>query len=158
MPEYEIHPITDSHYELVDSLPDGKVCDIVESPGRSVSRFVKGYATQELMDYMTETVGFILSEPENRWVQVWVPGEPRLELPPQGLGIAAARWELLTPDTEHLLPTPEIAIPVEREGAFVFLIRPPHARPEAVAQFNIYLDRFVGDGLWRQRWNPDAEL
>lgn len=153
MPEYQIHPITDSHYELVDSLPDGKLVEITETPGTAVTRIVRGGASQDFVDYMTETHKYILSEAANRWVQVWVPGQPRLELPAQGLGIAEARWELLTPATESLLPAPGIAVPVERPGGFAWLIRPPHVQPAVVAEFTALLRRLVGDGLWRQRWD-----
>jgi hypothetical protein len=155
MPEYEI---TEHRYELVDHLPDGMLCRLVEKPGSAIVQFLRGDATKELMRFMTERHELILVT-KQMWVQVWEPGAPRSEAPAQGLGIARARWQLLTPEEEARLPEPDagIAVAGERDGVFVWFIRPPHVTQEAVDQWNRILERIVGDGLWQQRWNQGGD-
>ncbi|MFJ9645030.1 hypothetical protein [Streptomyces sp. NPDC101206] len=153
MPEYEIHALTDFHYELIDALPDGLVCQVKETPGTAVTYILKGHATPEFAAFMSEVVRPVL-EPGG-WHQYWEPGAPRLELPPQGLGYATAKWEVITEeDADAILAPGELARGVERAGAFVYLIRPGHASPELVDAFNAILDRLIGDGLIRQDWQP----
>lgn len=153
MPKYEIHPMRDFHFELVDSLPDGLVLRVEETPGTAVTYILKGHARQEFIAFMSEAVRPILEH--GRWHQYWEPGAPRLEIPAQGLGYGEARWELLTPESEDILRPGEIAVGVEREGAFVYLIRPGYVSPEAVAAYNAVLARLIGDGLFRQNWRDD---
>ncbi|MFI9235832.1 hypothetical protein [Streptomyces sp. NPDC053079] len=65
---------------------------------------------------------------------------------------ATARFEL-----SDLLPDGEVAMPVERAGEFVMLVRRGHMSPEAVAEINKQLEHIVGDGLWEQRWDGPCE-
>lgn len=146
MSRYEIHEITDQRYELVDSLPDGKLVRVIERPGTAIVQFVRAQARPTLMDYMTGMVQDVLDQ--KLWVQVWVPGEPRLDGPIEGLGIAKARWELTPPGIK--LPDPAHAF--EKDGEFIFLIEDGEAQPAAVAQYNQILTRIASDGLWQQNW------
>ena len=150
MPKHQIHPITDYHYELVDAdeLPDGRVCWIEETPGTAVSKFLRGHATQELVDFMTTAHRPIIEH--QLWQQYWEPGAARLEAPVQGLGYARARWELLRPGDEHIMKPDDIAVPLERNGEFIWVVRPPHASAQAIEEFSLLLARLVQDGLWRQ--------
>jgi len=140
MPEYRI---AESRYEIRDTLPDGRVAYIDEVPGRADVHLLRGHATKAFCTRMNEMHKYILGQPF--WVQVWEPGVPRLDGPAEGLGFGRARWELV--------PTGDVCTPIEREGAFVWLIREGHVSPQAVAQMNRYLQRIVGDGLWQQRWD-----
>jgi len=147
MPRYEIHEIRDQRYELVDSLPDGRLVTVIETPGTAITQFLRGQATPAYVDFMTTTVQYILDE--RLWVQVWIPGQPRLDGPIEGLGIGRARYELMPPDVRLSDP----AVPIEQDGEFVIAIQDGEVQPKAAAQYNRILERFVGDGLWQQNWD-----
>jgi hypothetical protein len=143
MREYRL---TQSIYKLVDSLPHGRSIWVDEEPGRADVHILRGEATQAFCTRMTEMHEHILSEAF--WVQVWEEGALRVGAPPQRLGFAHATWEI---DDENNT-VGELAVPLERAGRFVWMIRAGHVKPTAVAEMNQLLLRIVGDGLWQQRW------
>lgn len=152
MPRYAIHEIRDQRYELVDSLPGGRLVTVIETPGTAITQFVRGQATPAWVDFMTEMVQYILDE--RLWVQVWTPGQLRVDGPIEGLGIGKARYELMPFDVTMSDP----AVPIETDGEFVIAIRDGEVQPEAAAQYNRILQRFVGDGLWQQNWDSSGEF
>lgn len=131
-------------------LPEGRACHLTESEGRIhvLVRPTHGERTRELCDQLTELHATILGQA--RWVQTPVKEPDRVERSARGLGVAECSWRLVSPDK---LPRGHLCMPVEFEKNFTWLIRRDCASAELCAEMTVYLNRIVGDGLWRQRWD-----
>lgn len=150
MREYRV---TQSSYVLKDELPDGRAVWIDEEPGRADVWIRRGMATQAFCTHMTKQHAYILGGGGPSWVQVWTDGEVRADGPIPEVPVARAWWEI--DDANNHVG--ELAIPLEKDGAFVWYIREGHVKPATVEQMNRYLASMVGRGLWVQRdWDDEA--
>ncbi|MGW2985478.1 hypothetical protein [Streptomyces goshikiensis] len=148
MSETTRYQVTKSRYYLTDSLPEGRLIWVDEEPGRADVQILRGHATKAFVDHMTREHEYILGGGVSAWSQYWTPGEARAEGEPLHLDYARARWALS--------PTGDIAVALEQDGGFVWVIREGHVDPLVVEAFNKILLRLVGDGLWRQDFEENA--
>ncbi|MFI1723873.1 hypothetical protein [Streptomyces sp. NPDC020489] len=83
------------------------------------------------------------------WRQRWTE-DGRMQDPPQGLGIAECRWELI-PSAD--MPKGVAIMPVEGERSCIWLVRAGSCTCAMRDEMNRILERIVGDGLWVQCWD-----
>lgn len=143
-----MHEVSETRYELVkgrDVLPAGQVCRVLESSGLVVVQIHPLAATQVLCDELNAYHRVIHGE--RRWEQAPGGAPNRVDQPAQGLTTAEARWVL---DHRHRLPASVVCLPIEKRASFTWLIRPGEASEQLVCEMNRFLERVVGDGLWRQ--------
>lgn len=82
------------------------------------------------------------------WRQRWTnPG--RMQEPPEGLGIAVSRWEIV-PKSD--MPRGRTVFPAEQDGSCIWKIRSGCCTGEMRDEMNRMLERIAGDGLWLQSW------
>jgi len=55
------------------------------------------------------------------------------------------------------LPGGRVVMPVEREGAFTWLVVRGHISPQARSEMLTDLRHIVGSGLWTQNWEPPQD-
>ncbi|MFH8619201.1 hypothetical protein ACH4E8_29625 [Streptomyces sp. NPDC017979] len=130
-------------------IPADRVAYITEAAGHATAYFRPGHATAALCERLTALQRPLLEY--GQWVQDWDESDcaHRADKPAEGRSIARASWEIVP---ARLLPDGVLCFPVEKPGAFVWMIREKQITAQCLAEMNAYCARIVGDGLWRQQW------
>lgn len=145
------HAHTTAQYQIarLGQLPPGRVVDVADQPGGQARILLHPlHASHRLADELTYIHHHLVGH--GLWQQRWTDGA-RMSRPPQGLGIAVARWEIVP---ARAMPSGRLCMPVEEKDSCTWLLHEGHCTRALRDQMNQMLERVVGDGLWVQCWLP----